>query len=81
VGHVWNFPHAFRLVLANPCHLVRFGMTFFLDATAHIHIINYRQGTPSVIQVIFILMIPESPRWLIGKGRFEEARAVLTKYQ
>ncbi len=42
---------------------------------------HIRQGTPSVIQVIFIMMIPESPRWLIGKGRFDEARKVLTKYQ
>lgn len=38
------------------------------------------QGGPSVIQLLFIFMIPESPRWLISKNRSDEALAILAKY-
>lgn len=38
------------------------------------------QGVPSVIQLIFIFMIPESPRWLVDHGKDEQAIAILTKY-
>ncbi|EJF62162.1 hexose transporter [Dichomitus squalens] len=38
------------------------------------------QVTPSVLQIVFIWFLPESPRWLISKGRGEEAYAVLAKF-
>ncbi|KAK7695787.1 hypothetical protein QCA50_000424 [Cerrena zonata] len=38
------------------------------------------QVCPSALQLIFIWFLPESPRWLIAKGRGEEAYAILTKY-
>lgn len=38
------------------------------------------QGAPSIIQIIFIWFIPESPRWLISKDRADEALAILSKY-
>ncbi len=34
---------------------------------------------PSMIMLIFSLFVPETPRWLVLKGRNEEARAVLNK--
>ncbi|OZJ01946.1 hypothetical protein BZG36_05125 [Bifiguratus adelaidae] len=35
------------------------------------------QAAPSVIQLIFVWFYEESPRWLVGKGRDEEALRIL----
>lgn len=38
------------------------------------------QMVPSLMQIAFIFFLPESPRWLIGKGRSAEANDILVKY-
>ncbi|PIL37643.1 MFS general substrate transporter [Ganoderma sinense ZZ0214-1] len=38
------------------------------------------QVVPSVLQITFIWLLPESPRWLISRGRGDEAFAILVKY-
>ena len=34
---------------------------------------------PSLVRLIAFIFLPESPRWLVGKGKNEKARTVLTK--
>jgi sugar porter (SP) family MFS transporter len=38
------------------------------------------QMCPSLLQIVFIFLIPESPRWLVSKDRYDEALAILVKY-
>ncbi|KAJ3525428.1 hypothetical protein NM208_g11643 [Fusarium decemcellulare] len=38
------------------------------------------QAAPSLIQVAFIYLVPESPRWLVAHDRPEEAQGILCRY-
>ncbi len=38
------------------------------------------QMCPSFLQIIFVFLLPESPRWLISRDRYDEAHAILIKY-
>jgi MFS family permease len=38
------------------------------------------QGIPSILQFCLIFFIPESPRWLMDKGREEQATKILARY-
>ncbi|KAG5634047.1 hypothetical protein H0H81_003635 [Sphagnurus paluster] len=54
--------------------------TFKLQSNWGWRIPSVLQLVPSTLQVSFIYLMPESPRWLISKGRVEEAMAILVKY-
>lgn len=54
--------------------------TAYIDSTWSWRIPSALQGVPSLLQVIFLLFAPESPRWLISKGREEEGLNVLAYY-
>lgn len=38
------------------------------------------QMCPSLLQIAFIYTVPESPRWLVSRDRYDEAHAILVKY-
>lgn len=38
------------------------------------------QAAFPLIQLLFIWFVPESPRWLVGQRRYEEARAILVEH-
>lgn len=58
---------------------VTFG-TFKMPSSWAWRIPSAIQGVPSVVQVFLIPFAPESPRWLIAKGRDEEALRTLAYY-
>jgi len=54
--------------------------TFSMDNDWSWRIPSLIQAAPSLLQMVFIWFVPESPRWLLSKDRDEEAFDVLVKY-
>ncbi|KAF8439056.1 hexose transporter [Boletus edulis BED1] len=54
--------------------------TFKINGSWSWRLPSLLQGIPSILQVALILFAPESPRWLVSKGRDDEALHVLAYY-
>ncbi|KAJ8494485.1 hypothetical protein ONZ45_g3408 [Pleurotus djamor] len=54
--------------------------TFKVHNTWSWRIPSALQGVPAALQVLLILFAPESPRWLVSKGRDDEALRTLAYY-
>ncbi len=57
-----------------------YGCYFLGDTSWSWRALSILQGTFVVFQLIFIKFIPESPRFLVSKGRVNEARKMLMKW-
>ncbi|KPM42202.1 hypothetical protein AK830_g4325 [Neonectria ditissima] len=58
---------------------ITFG-TFRIGSDWSWRIPSLLQGVSSVVQILLCWLIEESPRWLLSKGRDEEARSLIAKY-
>ncbi|KAF9237429.1 general substrate transporter [Melanogaster broomeanus] len=54
--------------------------TFTIQSSWAWRIPSALQGLPSVIQVVMIWFVPESPRWLVSKGKEYRALKILAYY-
>jgi sugar porter (SP) family MFS transporter len=54
--------------------------TFRIDGDASWRIPSALQGLPSIVQVLLVWFVPESPRWLVSQGRVSEAFEMLVTY-
>lgn len=54
--------------------------TFKIDNSWSWRIPSLLQGLPSILQVVLVWFAPESPRWLISKGREAQALRTLAYY-
>ena len=54
--------------------------TFIIPNNWSWRIPSLLQAAPAFCQIIGVYCLPESPRWLIAKGRTKEAKNVLIKY-
>ncbi|KAJ5193386.1 general substrate transporter [Penicillium cf. viridicatum] len=54
--------------------------TFRIDGSAAWRIPSALQGLPSLVQLLGLYFVPESPRWLVSKYRSNEALEILAKY-
>ncbi|KAF8138784.1 general substrate transporter [Boletus edulis] len=54
--------------------------TFAMTSNWGWRIPSFLQVVPGLLQISFIWFLPESPRWLISRGRGNEAYAIIMKY-
>ncbi|CAN6646957.1 hexose transporter Hxt11p [Trichomonascus vanleenenianus] len=54
--------------------------TYFMHGEWSWRLPSLVQGVLPLVQLITTYFVPESPRFLVSKGRYEEARTVLLKY-
>jgi sugar porter (SP) family MFS transporter len=54
-------------------------VALFLSKGGHWRWMFFSETVPNVLLIFGLLLVPESPRWLASKGRFEGARQILAR--
>ncbi|UXI19877.1 mannose-1-phosphate guanyltransferase beta [Sarcoptes scabiei] len=77
-----------KLVSTNVCFITfgQFVASIVAGLFSNDHINGWRwmlglSAVPSILQLIFFTFLPESPRWLVQKGRYDLAYQALTKFR
>uniref|UniRef100_A0A0B7KI59 Major facilitator superfamily (MFS) profile domain-containing protein n=1 Tax=Bionectria ochroleuca TaxID=29856 RepID=A0A0B7KI59_BIOOC len=78
-GKITALYHCFYFIGAIAAAWITFG-TLRMSGSWSWRIPTLLQGAAPLMQLIFSYWLPESPRFLVAKGRDEEARALLVKY-
>lgn len=68
-GIVSNYPYVIGLLILT-------GIAYWTRDWFYIELYT---SVPGVIMIVYYWLIPESPRWLLSKGRIQEAEAVIRK--
>ncbi len=58
---------------------VAYAVAWFLSGTGNWRMMFISAVFPSVLLLVSLIFLPESPRWLASKGRHEAARAILNR--
>lgn len=58
---------------------VAYAVAWFLSDTGNWRMMFISAVVPSIILLISLFFLPESPRWLASKGRFDAARSILNR--
>ncbi|CAD0110846.1 unnamed protein product [Aureobasidium uvarum] len=58
---------------------ITFG-TLYINSNWSWRLPSLLQAAPSAVQLVLVILLPESPRWLMSRGRSDEALAILAKY-
>lgn len=58
---------------------ITFG-TLYINSNWSWRLPSLLQSAPSFVQLLLVLLLPESPRWLVSRGKDEQALNILAKY-
>ncbi len=86
IAELAPFPHRGALVSINQLFitigiLLAFVAGFILANTLAWRTMFFIAAIPATLQFIIMLFFPESPRWLISKGRRDKALKILTRFR